>query len=71
MSVYVSQSVHSRNKYHTEMCRNAEDINKIREVSKAQADRMGLEECRICAGETPEKNDDWSYQNALREAARE
>jgi len=72
MTVFVSQSVQSRNKYHTEMCRNAEEIAQIREVSQTEAEKMGLAECLICSGdENMEEGNDWSYQNALREAARE
>jgi len=72
MSVYVSQCVQGRNKYHTEMCYNAEEIGNIREVSKTEAEKMGLEECRICSGNRESDIDnDWSYQNALREVANE
>jgi len=70
MTVYISQSVQSRNKYHTEMCRNAQEINNIRRVDRSEAKKMGLTECLICSGEeNMAEGNDWSYQNALRDAA--
>lgn len=67
MTVFVSQSVGSRNKYHTKMCRNAKEIAETREVSKTEAQKMGLEECRICNRTAKTAVDtDWSYQKALK-----
>lgn len=69
MTVYVSGRVQGRNKYHTKMCYNAQEIGTIREVSQTEAEKMGLERCRICSGNRESNIDnDWSYQNALRDA---
>lgn len=67
MTVYITASTNSRVKYHTEKCYHTDDISTLREVSKTQAERMGLELCDACQGNRGRKAAaDWSYQNALR-----
>jgi len=69
-TVYTVQRQSNREVYHTDTtCYNRQRISNELELTKEKAERLGLSECKHCAGIIHrEKNHDWSYQEALRNA---
>ena len=54
--------------YHTDYCNRWPDQG--RAMSKETAESWGYRECRLCSGECKPTNADFSYQEALKEAAK-
>lgn len=54
--------------YHTGTCNRWPDQG--RAMSKETAESWGYRECRLCAGTCKPTNADFSYQEALKEAAK-
>ena len=57
-----------RSVYHTGYCNNWPDQG--RAMSKETAEAWGYRECRLCSGNCNPTNADFSYQEALKEAAK-
>jgi len=52
------------------MCRAAKKANNLREVDPEVAETMNLRMCKYCAGEHNTDNYNYSYQRALKQAAK-
>ena len=63
-----SSDSNKRGVYHTEYCNKWPD--KGRAMSKETAEAWGYRECRMCSGKYNPTNADFSYQEALKEAAK-
>jgi len=69
MTVWIPDSAKGRTTYHTKRC-SVVERNTMRKVPKDAAERIGLRECKQCAGTTEDKDtQDWSHYHALTEAA--
>jgi len=70
MTYYVTVGQKQDSVYHT-----AKDCRQLKreplEATKDDIDRMGLRECKVCAGEYDCTACDRSYHNALKEHAQE
>jgi len=66
-TVYTVQRQSNRDVYHTdETCYNRQRISNELKLTQEKAKRLGLSECKLCAGIIHrEKDHDWSYQKAL------
>lgn len=71
-TVYVIQGTNKhKTSYHddTDACQSSKAADQFESMSKAEAERRGLNKCKWCAGEVDNSGADFSYQAALKQEA--